>query len=143
MSSGFTHVSIGFNQTGTNNNVFQIGVLLLQSHVSVDKIFERSTNLAHDSGCLIVGKVLDTSVKPVFVVINREHQGQMCTVGPDRIFYDSLSGEEFKVILKSGEPACNALLTVPMPTIEVYTVPLTQKAFKLANEQGSKSIIAN
>ena len=54
-----------------------------------------------DSGYIVVGKVTGISKKPFAAVFNRG-KASMAVVGPNRFFYDSLNGEEFKIFVPSN-----------------------------------------
>lgn len=129
--SSNTHIAISLNQTGIQGDVFQIGVLIWKSCASVDKVLERSH--LQDSSTIILGRVTDTSSVPCFVVLNRGKQTQTI-IGPNRIYYDSLNGDEFKVLLPQGfcGQQFSALLNEAQPTIEVYSTSLKNSNIKLA-----------
>ena len=76
------------NQTGVHGDVFQVGILTLNHSFSVDKVLEYSDS-GNQTGCIIVGKVLNSDLKPCMVVLNRNKT--RCIVGPNRIYYDALS----------------------------------------------------
>ena len=99
-----THASFAFFRTGMHGDAFKIGVLLFQNDAHFDKVAVQTTGYASsESGSIIIGKMLNSTKKPVAVVLNRTVQGvPMTVVGPNRIYYDSLNGEEFKVHVPSG-----------------------------------------
>jgi hypothetical protein len=116
-----------------HNDVFQIGVLLWKSSASVDKVLERSHQ--QDGSTIILGRVTDSSSVPCFVVLNRGTQTQT-VIGPNRIYYDSLNGDEFKVHLPHGfcGQQFSPLLGEQQPTIEVYSTSSKNSNIKLATQ---------
>jgi hypothetical protein len=82
-----------------NGDVFKIGVLLWKSSASVERVLERSHQ--QDNSTIILGRVTDRFSVPCIVVLNRGKQTQT-VIGPNRIYYDSLNGDEFKVFLPHG-----------------------------------------
>lgn len=80
-----------------------------------------------------MGRVVDTGSVPCFVVLNRGMSSQTI-IGPNRIYYDSLNDDEFKVFLPHGYQGLqqNPLLNEVQPTIEVYSTSSKNLKIKLA-----------
>lgn len=88
----------------------------------------------------MIGKMVNQFKKPYAIVLNRGVQGcQMVVVGPNRIYFDRTSGDEFKVLVPCGYanmPAnLHPLLTI-QPIVEVYCVDKSESSVKFANEMG-------
>lgn len=64
-----THIAIGLQQYGSNGEMFKIAVLTSKTPLYIEAVV-RCTS-ASDSGLIFVGKMLDPSVKPCLLVINR------------------------------------------------------------------------
>lgn len=102
-----------------------------KSCASVDKVLERSHQ--QDRSTIVMGRVVDSATIPCFVVLNRGKNSQT-VIGPNRIYYDSLSGDEFKVFLPHGYSGqqFSPLLDEAQPTIEVYSTSSKNLNIKLA-----------
>ena len=100
----YSHASFAFWKTGVYQDVFQIGVLLFAADAHIDKVVAHGMNQAYsESGCIIIGKMMSLDKKPFAVVLNRGIQGvPLVIVGPNRIYYDSLNGDEFRVYIPNG-----------------------------------------
>jgi len=61
-------VGVGLLKTGINRDVYQIGILMFKSVLTVDKVLER-THVERNA--VIIGKVIDTDYLPCFAVVNR------------------------------------------------------------------------
>jgi hypothetical protein len=131
-----SHASMAFIRTGVYGDVYQIGVLLFHNDAHFDKVAVHNMGyMSEDSGCIIVGKMVNSSKKPFAAVLNRGIQGlPMVVVGPNRIYYDSLNGEEFKILVPNGYAnlQIHPLMT-SQPLVEIYCVDSTDKSFYLAN----------
>jgi len=105
---------------------------LWKSCASIDKVLERSHQ--HDMGTIIMGRVVDSTTMPCFIVLNRGKNSQT-VIGPNRFYYDSLNGDEYKVYLPHGfcGQQFSALLGEAQPTIEVYSTQLKNANIKLAS----------
>jgi hypothetical protein len=61
----------------------------------------------------------------------------MAVVGPNRFYYDSLNGEEFKIFVPCNYNNMASQMHPLMqaqPTIEVYCIDAYDKSVRLANE---------
>lgn len=60
----------------------------------------------------------------------------MAVVGPNRIYYDLLNGEEFKIFVPcnyNNLPVQLHPLVQAQPTVEVYCIDVNDKSIRLAN----------
>ena len=114
-----------------NGDVFQIGVLLFKASLTIEKVFESGNS----EGALIVGRVLDTGLKPCMAVLNREDQNLQCIVGPNRIHFDASNGDDFKIHVPEGylKMKRHPLLGCQQPLIEIYVTSNSNRDCKLAN----------
>ena len=129
-SNAHTHISMAVKLTGLKGDVFQIGVFLFRASLTIEKVLE----CTNGEGAIIVGRLLDSNLKPCFAVLNRDDRGMQCIVGPNRIYYDATDGDEYKIFVPSDylRKTRHALLSCPQPLIEVYTTPSSNREFKLA-----------
>ena len=70
-------------------------MLIFQASFTIEKIFETQERDA----AIIAGRVLDPSLKPCMVVLNRDQGNIQCVLGPNRIHYDASDGDEYKVLV--------------------------------------------
>lgn len=109
-------------------------MLLFTAEATIDKVVEQGMNSnSANSGCIIVGKMLDVNKRPFAAVFNRGKQDcPMVVVGPNRIYFDYMNGDEFKIFIPNGYsnlPAHLHPLMVGQPTIEMYCVDSKDKTF--------------
>ena len=106
---------------------------MLTHSYSVDKVLTYQTTTGQ-VGCIILGKVLSSDQKPCFVVLNRS-KDYSCIIGPNKIYYDALSSQEYKVIVPPGylNQLKNPLTDTDQPHIEVYGCIAGKTNIKLAN----------
>ena len=99
VSSGhaYTHVCMGLNKNG---DLHQIGVLLFKADLTLEKVHEQMDSSLGATGYIIAGRALQIDVKPYMVVMNRGTANQ-CVLGPNRIYFDPMDGEQFKVLVPS------------------------------------------
>ena len=130
-SKQYTHVSMNLKQTGLQKDVFQIGVLLFKANFSIEKIYETQNR----DSALIAGRVIDPAFKPCMVVLNRDQGELQCVLGPNRIYYDSSDGDEYKVWVPADYLRMNRhpLISCPQPMIEVFGTSNNNRDVKLAN----------
>ena len=70
------------------------------------------------------------------VVLNRDQGDLQCVLGPNRIYYDSSDGDEYKVWVPADYLRMNRhpLISCPQPMIEVYGTSNNNRDVKLANK---------
>ena len=125
---------MSISQSGVHGNVFQIGILTLSQSFSVDKVLTYN-DASNKMGAVVVGKVIEADLKPCMIVLNRNKKAP-CIIGPNRIYYDALQSQEFKVLVPPnfGGMRLNPFETESQPQIEVYGTQSNNKSIKLANE---------
>lgn len=117
-----THASFAFvRTTGIQSDVFRIGVMLFQNDAHFDKVAVLRSGLGSDDS-FFIGKMVNSAKKPVAAVLNRNISGlPMTVIGPNRIYYDSLNGEEFKIYLPAGYAHQHSHpLSAAQPRLEIY-----------------------
>ncbi len=84
---------------------------------------------------MIVGRILDPSLKPCMAVINRDDHNLHCVVGPNRIYFDSSDGDEYKIHIPSDYLNMNRhpLLDCALPMIELFGTQISNRQLKLSN----------
>ena len=69
-------------------------------------------------------------------VLNRDDPRSRCIVGPNRVFYDSADGEEYKIFVPVDYLRNNThpILNYPQPIIELYGTKIGNRELKLGNQ---------
>ena len=93
---------------------------------------------------MIVGKVLDDYIKPCMVKLNRGLRSET-VVGSNRIYYESSSGDQFKVFVPRDYLRMNQhpIAHESQPLIEVYGTSSSNSQVKLANQFTSENDLEN
>lgn len=99
--------------------------------MTIEKIFE----CQQGEGTVIVGRVLDSSLKPCMAVLNRDENNLQCVVGPNRIYFDPSDGDEYKIHVPNNYLSMNRhpLLDCALPTIEIFRTQTSNRQLKLCN----------
>lgn len=130
--TAYSHISLTLKQTGLQGEFYNIGVLLFRAAFTIERVFESQQG----EGAIITGKVIDTSLKPCMVVLNRGDPNLHCIIGPNRIYYDATNGDDYKVHVPNdylGMPR-HSLLSCTQPLIEIYGVQTSNRDWKNAHE---------
>ena len=119
----FTHISLGLQQLGNCGEVFSILCLMQKKPISLNVIGECHSPI-EGVGRVFVGQVLDVTLCPAMVIINR---GQLSEVRltTKNILYDSGVSEEFKFWLtaqdiKGVDPFNDASIPVQQMSADIY-----------------------
>jgi hypothetical protein len=78
-------------------NVFRIAALITKKSLKIEAIVQCCTGMRSTNGFVIVGRVINPSVKPCMLIANKGGQNQI-VVGPNKMGYNTEDGE-FRVMI--------------------------------------------
>lgn len=70
-SHQYSHIAIACMRAGPQLATFKIGILATKKYLTLEAIVQCCTGLRSSNGYLLVGRVIEPSLKPCLLVVNR------------------------------------------------------------------------